>query len=185
MVDTGVILKIKPRVNATGVVILEIEQSVNTPKTNSASKIDSPAILKREIKSTVAVVNGESVVLGGLISETHTFSNTGVPFLKDIPYIGWLFGTQGKKIEKNELIVVITPRVVVNEFDARKVTDEFKRKLTGIYYDEDEFTPSASQLLRGYDGLEIQTKEERAEPLEHRIKPWEEPNPGLTQNLDS
>lgn len=174
MVDTGIILKIKPRVNATGVVILEIEQSVNTPKINSASNIDSPAILKREIKSTIAVVNGESVVLGGLISETHTFSNTGVPFLKDIPYIGWLFGTQGKKIEKNELIVVITPRVVVNEFDARKVTDEFKRKLTGIYYDEDEFTPSASQLLRGYDGLEIQTKEERTEPLEHRIKPWEE-----------
>jgi general secretion pathway protein D len=66
--------------------------------------------LKRERKSNVDVVNGESVVLGGLISETHTFSNTGVPFLKDIPYIGWIFGTQGKKIEKNELIVVITVR---------------------------------------------------------------------------
>lgn len=174
MVDTGVILNIKPRVNATGVVILEIEQSVNTPKTNTASGIDSPAILKREIKSTVAVVDGESVILGGLISETHTFSNTGVPFLKDIPYLGWLFGTQGRSIDKNELIVVITPRVVVNEFDARKVTAEFKRKLTGIYYDQDEFTPSSDQLLRGYDGLEIQTKKERAEPLDHRLKPWEE-----------
>jgi len=174
MVDTGVILNIKPRVNATGVVILDIEQSVNTPKTNTASGIDSPAILKREIKSTVAVVDGESVILGGLISETHTFSNTGVPFLKDIPYLGWLFGTQGKTIDKNELIVIITPRVVVNEFDARKVTDEFKRKLTGIYYDQDEFTPSADKVLRGYDGLEVQTKEKRAEPLEYRLKPWEE-----------
>jgi len=174
MVDTGVILNIKPRVNATGVVILEIEQSVNTPKTNTASGIDSPAILKREIKSTVAVVNGESVILGGLISETHTFSNTGVPFLKDIPYLGWLFGTQGKTIDKNELIVVITPRVVANEFDARQVTDEFKRKLTGIYYDQDEFTPSADQVLRSYDGMEIQTDAERNEPLDHRLKPWEE-----------
>jgi general secretion pathway protein D len=174
MVDTGVILKIKPRVNATGVVILDIEQSVNTPKKNTASGIDSPAILKREIKSTVAVIDGESVILGGLISETHTFSNTGVPFLKDIPYLGWLFGTQGKTIDKNELIVIITPRVVVNEFDARKVTDEFKRKLTGIYYDQDEFTPSADKVLRGYDGLAVQTKERRAEPLEYRLKPWEE-----------
>jgi len=177
MIDTGVILSIKPRVNATGVVILEIQQSVNTPKVNTASNIDSPAILKREIKSTVAVVDGESVVLGGLISETHTFSNTGVPFLKDIPYIGWLFGTQGKKIEKNELIVVITPRVIVNEHDAKKVTEEFKRKLTGIYYDPNTYTPSANQVLRGYDGLEIQTQAERAEPLEHRLKPWEESEP--------
>ncbi|MDF1584260.1 MAG: type II secretion system secretin GspD [Methyloprofundus sp.] len=174
MVDTGVILNIKPRVNATGVVVLEIEQSVNTPQVNTASNIDSPTILKREIKSTVAVVNGESVILGGLISETHTISNTGVPFLKDIPYLGWLFGTQGKKIDKNELIVVITPRVVVNEFDARKVTDEFKRKLTGIYYDQDEFTPGADQTLRGYDGMAIQTETARNKPMEHRFKPWED-----------
>ncbi len=166
MVDTGVILKIKPRVNATGVVILEIEQSVNTPKINKSSNIDSPAILKREIKSTVAVVSGESVVLGGLISETHTFSNTGIPFLKDIPYIGWLFGTQGRSIEKNELIIVITPRVIVNQFDARKVTDEFKRKLTGIYYDQDTYTPDPSQELRSYDGFIIQSDADRVKPMQ-------------------
>ncbi|MCF7970028.1 MAG: type II secretion system secretin GspD [Methylococcaceae bacterium] len=184
MVDTGVILNIKPRVNATGVVVLEIEQSVNTPQQNTASNIDSPAILKREIKSTVAVVNGESVILGGLISETHTLSNTGVPFLKDIPYVGWLFGTQGKKIDKSELIVVITPRVVVNEFDARKVTDEFKRKLTGIYYDKDEFTPGSGQTLRGYDGMAIQTEVERNNSMDHRLKPWEEESKEPEQSVN-
>jgi len=167
MVDTGVLLTIKPRVNATGVVILDIEQSVNTPlASNVSSGIDSPAILKRELKSSVAILSGESVVLGGLISERHTFSNTGMPFLKDIPYLGWLFGSQAKKVERTELIVVITPRVVVNKFDARKVTNEFKRKLTGIYYDQDKFTPGGDVTPRGHDGLIIQSDEGRIKSLQ-------------------
>jgi len=169
MLDTGVILKVKPRVNASGMVILEIDQSVDTAsKTTSStgtSNIDSPTILKRQIQTTVTVVDGESIVLGGLINEQHTFDNTGIPYLKDIPYVGWLFGVQGKKVIKDELIVVITPRVVANKFDARKVTDEFKRKLTGIFYDEDEFTPGSDQVLRGYDGIEIQTDEQRKTPM--------------------
>ncbi len=165
MLDTGVILTVKPRVNASGMIILEIDQSVDNAIQTESSGIDSPTILKRQIQTTVTVVDGESVVLGGLISEEHSYLNTGIPFLKDIPYLGWLFGTQGKKVVKNELIVVITPRVVANKFDARKLTDEYKRKLTGIYYDQDVFTPGSDQLLRGYDGIEIQTEEQREAPL--------------------
>ncbi len=110
-------------------------------------------------------MDGESVVLGGLISEEHVYENTGIPLFKDIPYLGWLFGSVNKKILKNELVVVITPHVVANTVDARRVTDEFKRKLTGIYYDEDIWTPGADQTLRDYDGLEIQTEEQREAPL--------------------
>ncbi len=165
MLDTGVILKVKPRVNASGQVVLEIDQSVDSASTTQSSNIDSPTILKRQITTKVAVVSGESIVLGGLINEQHTYNNTGIPFLKDIPYVGWLFGSVSKNITKDELIVVITPRVVENKFDARKVTDEFKRKLTGIYFDEDVWTPGSDQMIRGYDGLEIQTEEQREEPL--------------------
>ena len=165
MLDTGVILKVKPRVNASGMIILEIEQSVDNAVDTTTSSIDSPTILKRQIETTVAVVDGESVVLGGLIDEQHGYANEGIPLLKDIPYLGWLFGTQKKNVIKNELIVIITPRVVENKFDARKVTDEFKRKLTGIYYDEDVWTPGSDQVLRSYDGLEIQTEEQREAPL--------------------
>jgi general secretion pathway protein D len=157
-VETGVTLNVKPRVNANGVVILEIEQKVNnvaTSATVTGSSIDSPTILKREIKSTVAVVDGESIVLGGLISETHDFDNSGIPLLKDIPYLGWLFGTQSKKVEKNELIVVITPRVIVNKHDARKVTDEFKRKLSGIFYDRDGYKRKWNEVDRNVRGHEI------------------------------
>lgn len=165
MLDTGVILTVKPRVNASGMVILEIDQSVDTATLNEVSNIDSPTILKRQIETTVAVVDGESVVLGGLINEKQTYGNSGIPLLKDIPYIGWLFGQVSKVVEKDELVVVITPRVVANKFDARKVTDEFKRKLTGIYYDEDMYTPGSDKVLRDYDGLEIQTEEQREAPL--------------------
>ncbi len=163
--DTGVILTVKPRVNASGVVILEIEQKVNNA-TPTAGAPNTPTILKREISTTVAVINGESIVLGGLIRETNTYDNVGIPFLKDIPYLGWLFGSQKKSVAKGELIVIITPRVIANKFDARLVTDEFKRKLTGIYYDEDVFTPSTDQVIRDYNGLEIQTEEQREESID-------------------
>lgn len=157
-VETGVTLNVKPRVNANGVVILEIEQKVNnvaSAATNTGSSIDSPTILKREIKSTVAVVDGESIVLGGLISETHDFDNSGIPLLKDIPYLGWLFGRQIKKVNKNELIVVITPRVIENKYDARKVTNEFKRKLPGIFYDKEGYEVKWNEVERDSNGREV------------------------------
>ena len=158
MVDTGVTLTVKPRVNANGVVIMEIEQKVDNISTSGkGSLIDSPAILQRQIKSTVAVVSGESVVLGGLMNETQNDKNNGIPILKDIPYIGWLFGKQTKSIEKQELIVVITPKVIANRVDAKKVTNEFKRKLSGIYYDKGNFNRNYNQVLRDGSGHEIKT----------------------------
>lgn len=159
MVETGVSLNVKPRVNANGVVILEIEQKVNNAlaagSSAAGSNIDSPTILKREITSTIAVVSGESIVLGGLISETHRKANDGIPLLKDIPFLGSLFGSQVKKIEKNELIIILSPQVIENKFDARKVTAEFKRKLTGIFYDKDTYKPRWNDVLRDHTGHEI------------------------------
>lgn len=157
MLDTGVTLKVKPRVNANGVVIMEIEQKVdNVSSSDSGSNIDSPTILQRQITSSVAVVSGESVVLGGLMDETHTDSNTGIPLLKDIPYLGWLFGSRSKDVTKQELIVIITPRVIENKFDARKVTDEFKRKLSGIFYDKKTHRAREDEILRGYNGRPVE-----------------------------
>ncbi len=159
-VDTGVSLVVTPRVNANGVVIMDIKQSVNdVSDSNSGSSIDSPTILKREIESSVAVVDGESVVLGGLMTETHTDNNDGVPFLKDIPLLGWLFGTQTKSVIKSELIVIITPRVIEDKYDARKVTDEFKRKLSGIFYDRDEYKPGWGKNKRDASGRVISDEE--------------------------
>ena len=135
MRDTGVTLKVTPRVNANGIVLMDIDESVDTATTTITSGIDSPTITQRKINSSIAVVSGETIVLGGLISETHTLTKTGIPFLHDLPWIGDLFGTTTKNKEKDELIVMITPRVIENKHDARKVAREYKRKLTGIFED--------------------------------------------------
>ncbi|MDP2097826.1 MAG: type II secretion system secretin GspD [Methylobacter sp.] len=132
---TGVKLTVKPRVNANGLVIMDIQQSVERAVPSTSSTIDSPTIQAREINSSVAVQSGETIVLGGLIDENNDVSNTGIPWLKDIPVLGALFSTTGINKGRTELVVLITPRVVKTRQDARLISDEFKRKLTGIYED--------------------------------------------------
>ena len=140
--QTGVKLTVKPRVNANGLVIMDIEQSVENVVrgiiTGAGSNIDSPTIATREIKSSVAVHSGETIVLGGLIQEQDTFNKGGIPVLHKIPWIGPLFGETEKIKKKTELVVLITPRVVSTRHDARLITNEFKRKLSGIYDEEAE-----------------------------------------------
>ncbi len=136
--QTGVKLKIKPRVNAGGLVIMEIEQSVENVLIGEAdtSTTGNPDILTREITSSVAVQSGETLVLGGLIQEDNGFGKAGVPWLHELPLIGPLFGSTSYDNTKTELVILLTPRVVTGRQDARLVADEFKRKLTGIYHIE-------------------------------------------------
>ncbi len=129
--DTGVILKVNPRVNAGGMVILDIDQEVNDVSTtsDSGSTIDSPTITQRKITSAVAVQSGETIVLGGLIRETRNDSESGIPGLHKIPVLGVLFGQTSKDVRRTELIVLLTPRVASNVAQAREITEEFRRKL--------------------------------------------------------
>jgi general secretion pathway protein D len=137
MVDTGINLSIRPRVNAGGLVLMDILQTVNqatqTTALTGGSNIDSPTIQKREVESSVVIQSGETIVLGGLIREENTNNKNGVPILYDIPYIGPLFGGTTRNKSKSELVVLITPRVVNTRQDAQLITDEFRRKLSSIY----------------------------------------------------
>lgn len=137
MVDTGINLSIRPRVNSGGLVLMDILQTVNqavkTSVIGGSSNIDSPTIQKREVESSVAIQSGETIVLGGLIREENANNKSGVPVLYDIPYIGPLFGGTTRKKDKSELVVLITPRVVNTRQDAQLITDEFRRKLSSIY----------------------------------------------------
>ncbi len=143
---TGVTVIVKPRVNANGLVIMEIEQRIEEARDNGSN--GNPDILTREIKSSVAVQSGETIVLGGLISEKIEFIKSGIPFLHELPLIGPLFGQTTKNKRKTELVVLITPRVVNTRQDARLVTDEFKRKLSGIYdFNKDESFSSFAEGL--------------------------------------
>jgi general secretion pathway protein D len=139
MIDTGVSLSIKPRVNANGLVLMDLMQSVNTAvattalATGTSGAISTPTIQKRQIGTSVAVQSGETIVLGGLIREENNYSRNGVPWLHELPYIGPLFGGTTRNNDKTELVVLLTPRVMKSRQDAQDVTEEFKRKLTGIY----------------------------------------------------
>ena len=134
MVDTGVQLSVRPRVNAGGLVLMEILQSVSeATKTNTSDTIDSPTIIKREIDTRVAIQSGETIVLGGLIKDKNVNNKDGVPVLHTIPLIGPLFGGTARNNNKTELVVLLTPRVMKSRQDAQDITEEFRRKLTGIY----------------------------------------------------
>ena len=130
--DTGVILRVTPRVNAGGLVTMEIEQEVSDVVPTVTSGIDSPTINQRRIKTTVAVQSGETVTLGGLIRDDRASSNSGIPLLREIPFLGALFSTTTEAAARTELIVLITPRVVRNQLDARRVTEELRRRIRAV-----------------------------------------------------
>jgi general secretion pathway protein D len=132
-VDTGVILHVRPRVNAGGLVTLDITQEVSTPRQTTVGNTDTFIISKRSIESAVAVGNGGTIALGGLIRDNQTEDLTGIPFLSKIPFIGSLFGTTTKNHTRTELVVLLTPRVVQERKDMGPITNEFKRRLTGLY----------------------------------------------------
>jgi general secretion pathway protein D len=130
--DTGVILNVTPRVNAGGLVTMEIEQEVSDVTNTVTSGIDSPTISQRSIKSTVAVQSGDTIALGGLISDSKTATQSGIPFLMDIPILGHLFRTDSFTDSRTELLVLITPRVVRDPQEARDVTEELKRRMRAL-----------------------------------------------------
>jgi len=131
--DTGVTLEVTPRVNANGMVIMEIKQTVSSAVKTETGVNTSPTIQKKEIESSVAVQDSETIVLGGLIDNNNSNAIGGIPWLNELPWIGPLFGNTDRENIKNELVVLITPRVVKSKQDSRLISDEFKRKLTGIY----------------------------------------------------
>lgn len=146
--QTGVTLEIKPRVNAGGMVIMEILQEASQPIPTTTSTLNTPTIQQRKIESTIAVQSGNTIVLGGLIRDQRSETNSGIPFLQDIPYIGWLFSKTTKNLTRTELVVLITPRVVQHRNDAELITREFKRKLTGLYEEVSEQPGNADDPSR-------------------------------------
>ncbi len=130
--NTGVTLTVTPRVNNSGLVTMDIKQEVSQAIDTTTSSLDAPTIQQRQITSTVAINSGETIVLGGLIQEIESQAESGIPFLYKLPLIGKLFGQTSDSRRRTELIVLITPHVVRSNNDARKVTDEFRRKLKSL-----------------------------------------------------
>ncbi|MFN8947675.1 MAG: type II secretion system secretin GspD [Alphaproteobacteria bacterium] len=138
--DTGIVLKVTPRISRGGTVFVDVNQEVSSAVQTTTSGIDSPTIQQRRISSTVAVQDGDSIALGGMIRQSDTRSNSGVPVLRDIPVVGNLFSSTSNQGARTELLIFLRPRIIPNAAAAREMTDELKR---GLRYLDVQAAPRA------------------------------------------
>jgi general secretion pathway protein D len=127
--DTGVILNVTPRVNASGLVLLDISEEVSQAGSTSTSSLNSPTISQRRVTSSLAVKDGQTIALAGLITDSRSNTKSGLPWLQELPVIGWLFGVRQDKITRTELLVLITPHVIRDRDEGDAITAELQRKL--------------------------------------------------------
>ncbi len=129
MLDTGIILRVTPRVNRNGRVMMDIAQEVSQSVPTTSSTLNSPTIQQRRVSTSVVVDDGQTVAIGGLIHDNRELNRTGIPWLKDVPGVGALFGQSDDKVDRTELIVLIKPHVIRNGAAADAATSELSAKL--------------------------------------------------------
>jgi len=128
--ETGVIMQVTPRVNTGGLVSLDIAQEVSDVAQQATNTITgSPTFDDQVFRTRVAVQDGQTVGMAGLIRDNVSQGNSGIPFIKDIPVLGTLFSTQANSRMRTELLVLITPHVVHDQRDARALTEDLRSQL--------------------------------------------------------
>ncbi|MBV9557685.1 MAG: type II secretion system protein GspD, partial [Pseudolabrys sp.] len=131
MRNTGVILKVLPHIHANGTVQLEIDQEISNV-VNPDQQTLTPTISQRRVHSTVSVVSGQTVLLAGLISENNQETRTGIPGLREIKFLGDVFGNTSGVKSRSEIIIFIKTQLIRNSEDAGAVAEEFREKLQSM-----------------------------------------------------
>ena len=127
---TGVIMQVTPRVNSGGLVTLDIAQEVSDVAAQATNSVmGSPTFNDQTFRTRVAIQDGQTVGMAGLIRDNAQEGNSGIPFIKDIPLISTLFSTQSGSRVRTELLVLITPHVVHDQRDARALTEDLRIQL--------------------------------------------------------
>jgi general secretion pathway protein D len=128
--NTGIILRVSPRINVNGNVRLDVEQEISNVSPATATSL-TPTVSERRVKSSISVATGQTVLLAGLISEQQNGTRSGIPLLDEIPGLGDAFSRQAKKGTRTELIIFIRPQIIRNGTDASNVAEELRSKLRG------------------------------------------------------
>ncbi len=123
--DIGIILKVKPQINDSGLVAMDISQEVSTFTTQLIGTGQQVVINKTMAATSLVVQDGQTIVIGGLIREDDTKNSQGIPFLYKIPVLGWLFGNTDRENARTELVILLTPHVVKNQQAATSITNKF------------------------------------------------------------
>ena len=157
--DVGVTLKITPQINQENVVRLAIFVEVIKLKNETvALATNTPTTFTRKAQTTVIVQNGNTVVMGGIIGDDVQDTSNKVPFLGDIPIIGWLFKSQGQKVDRVNLYIFLTPRIIRNPSEMQAITTE-KRDHANYHHET------------GFEGETFKYKENTREVLKSRHVP--------------
>ena len=130
--QTGVSLKVKPRISSNGMVFLEITQDVSQPSATGPVIGGNISVDNNRLHTEVAVQSGETIMLAGLIQTDQGKGSSGIPYLSRIPVVGALFGQQNVTNNRTEVVVLITPTVVRDPSDARRLTDEYGARFRGL-----------------------------------------------------
>jgi general secretion pathway protein D len=136
--DVGRILVIKPHVNEKRQVTLDVQIEV-TDVLSTTTVSGTPSFSKRTAQTSVVVDDGQSLLIGGIISSGRRFERSGLPWLSKIPILGYLFGTTTDNTDKTELFIMLTPHVVANPEEGAQRTEEFRRRLDWL---EEQFKRS-------------------------------------------
>nr|MBC8186798.1 hypothetical protein [Pseudomonadota bacterium] len=149
--DIGITLRVTPQISEGDTVRLQIFQELTEVTESQAGDVDDVGVTltSRKVENTVVVNDGETVVIGGLISESFTDSVSGVPYLKDIPYLGWLFKTKSETLRKINLLIFLTPHIVRSAEDLEQLTIRKRLELEDSIGDDDDFAELANYEQAG------------------------------------
>ena len=127
--DTGVTLQVNARVNPSGVVTLIIDQEVSNPTSTTTSNIPTPSFNQQVVQTQITMQDGDTIAIGGLISENTSSGSSGIPGLNRLPYVGGLFGSKNYSHDRTELILFMTPHVIYDTNDLLEASQELKNRV--------------------------------------------------------
>jgi general secretion pathway protein D len=127
--SVGIKLEITPKINSDNYVNLKILQEISSRGTDVGTQ---PSFNTRQVNTEVVLKDNQVLIMGGLMRTDSTDTISGVPFLKDLPLVGKLFGSESTTLKKTELMIFITPHVISNKEDSQFVTRQFKNRLRGL-----------------------------------------------------
>ena len=130
--STGITVNLSPTINSNGTLTLDISVTLSEAQSNKTSSIDSPLIINRALSTSIVMRSDDSVLLGGLISHNISNGNTGVPLLKELPFVGNLFKSKSKAHRKTELIILLHPKIIKNREELHFETEKYKILLKNL-----------------------------------------------------
>ncbi len=164
--DVGILLSFTPFINDQGTVTLEIEQEVSDISSLTSSGTNNPSFFKRNIQTTLVATENRSIVLGGLVKERKSLTRDGIPFFYKIPIIGWIFGSRNDAINRTELLIFITPRVIGSVEEGTQLSREFEERVDAL-----------KRRIGEAKGIRREQKEPRTPPEDGSAVPSPPPAP--------